>query len=105
MMRSTADQLASMFNSQLYVDDPTITVTGSPATVQQTLDSVPLWWLVLGLPLAWKKGMVYDKYEVHTWVSVTFQVMEDNTVLWAYHKDTWLTRPKMLKPLESGVGS
>ena len=41
-----------------------------------------------------QKGIVYDKYEVHTWVSVTFQVMEDNTVLWAYHKDTWMTRPK-----------
>ena len=37
-------------------------------------------WVVHGLPLAWKKGMIYGRSEDHTCIGVTFQVMEDNTV-------------------------
>ena len=41
-----------MFKSQLYGDDPAITVAGSPTAVHKTLDVVLLWWFIIGLPLA-----------------------------------------------------
>ena len=41
------------FKSQLYVCGPTITVTGSPTTVQHTFDGLLLVWLIIGLPLTW----------------------------------------------------
>ena len=94
-----------MFKSQLYVDDPAITVAGSPTTGPKTRDVVLLWWLVLGLPLAWKKGMVYDKTEEHTWIGVTFRVLDDNTVAMGIPKSYLEDLVKLLKPLEQGVGS
>ena len=42
---------------QLYVDDPIFTVVGTPAERALAVDLLILWWLVLGLPLAWAKGM------------------------------------------------
>ena len=42
--------------SQLYVDDPAITLSGTPTNMSSTIDDILGWWLVLGLPLAWEKG-------------------------------------------------
>ena len=42
--------------AQLYVDDPAISLVGTEKWAR-TEGTVPLlWWLVLGLKLAWKKG-------------------------------------------------
>ena len=70
------------FKSQLYVDDPAITVAGSPEVVMGALDVVLLWWLVLGLPLAWKKGALYKDSDTHIWIGVNYQVV-DKTVIMA----------------------
>lgn len=41
---------------QLYVDDPVLATAGHPRDVEEALDLVLLWWLLLGVPLAWGKG-------------------------------------------------
>ena len=57
---------------QLYVDDPAVTVVGDFDQREAALDVVILWWLVLGLPLAWNKGLVTDG--LHTWIGATYQL-------------------------------
>ena len=55
---------------QLYVDDPVLTVTGEPAAAQLAIDLVLTWWLLLGVPLAWKKGALYERD--HQWIGARF---------------------------------
>ena len=54
----TAQAVASAdaFGLQLYVDDPVMTAAGPPTACELEFDLVLLWWLVLGLRLAWSKG-------------------------------------------------
>ena len=39
-------------HSQVYVDDPALTVVGPPKIAQHALDCILMWWLLLGLPLS-----------------------------------------------------
>ena len=57
---------------QLYVDDPIVVFTGSKEEVEASMDVWLLWMLVLGVPLAWKKGSVKWGQEAHDWIGVTF---------------------------------
>ena len=41
---------------QLYVDDPVAVARGSPDQHRTTLDMLILFWLLLGIPLSWRKG-------------------------------------------------
>ena len=57
---------------QLYVDDPALSLVGTRAW-GLTEASVPLlWWLVLGLSLAWKKG--YFGNGSHPWIGVQYAI-------------------------------
>ena len=42
--------------SQLYVDDPALVFMGKKAHRNEAMDLILLWWLALGIPLAWKRG-------------------------------------------------
>ena len=53
---------------QLYVDDPIVTITGSEAQRQLSVDILLLWWLCLGVPLAWRKGTLCPATHPHTWI-------------------------------------
>ena len=44
-----------------------------------TLSCAVLWWLVLGIPLAWDKGMLSDASAPHTWIGVDFKVIAPGT--------------------------
>ena len=61
---------------QMYVDDPILSVSGSEQAVDKAIDSVILWWLVLGVPLSWKKGMLVDAKSKHTWIGVDFMLRD-----------------------------
>ena len=61
---------------QLYVDDPALVVVGSPVEQQRAIDLLVTWFLVLGIPLSWKKGFFSAASKPHTWIGVTFQVKE-----------------------------
>ena len=41
---------------QMYVDDPVFTVQGSAPERALAVDLLLLYWLTLGLPMAWTKG-------------------------------------------------
>jgi len=53
------------------VDDPILTAVGSAAARQSAFDLVIAWWLVLGIPLAWKKGSVSSGS--HRWIGADFR--------------------------------
>ena len=61
-----------LVRSQLYVDDPAITVGGATADIHKKIDLLLLWWLVLGIPLAWKKGSLHFDQEPHEWIGVRY---------------------------------
>ena len=46
----------ALVRCQLYVDDPAVTVCGDAASTESAMDILILWWLCLGVPMAWKKG-------------------------------------------------
>ena len=59
---------------QLYVDDPIVVVTGQAKEVRAALDVWLLWMLILGVPLAWKKGSITWGTDAHEWIGVVFAV-------------------------------
>jgi hypothetical protein len=70
--RSCQHALLSQCRGQLYVDDPVWTHAGTPAQNKRTTDLLLTWWLVLGLPLAWKKGTWVPEAAKHAWIGVEF---------------------------------
>jgi len=78
-----ADQLglqtAAPLRLQLYVDDPIAAVAGRASDVTRTIDILTLWWLVLGVPLAWKKGAL--SWGEHLWIGVLFTPRAGNIVM------------------------
>ena len=56
---------------QLFVDDPAVVAWGTQAQVDETLDLVVIWWLIVGLDLAWPKRVLrpsrppLDRHRVH----------------------------------------
>ena len=71
---------------QLYVDDPIVVLTGSEAEIVAALDVWLLWMLVLGVPLAWKKGSLTWGNEPHDWIGVVFRPAAPGEV--------WMELPK-----------
>jgi len=57
---------------QTYVDDPTLSTLGTTEENELAIDLVILWWSVLGLPLALKKGLWTE--EEHRWIGAIFAV-------------------------------
>ena len=60
---------------QLYVDDPVLTVAGPEKCAHEAVDLVVLWWLLLGVPLAWAKGQLLEADQSHTWIGVDFKML------------------------------
>ena len=76
---TSADQgcsAAAVGRLQLYVDDPVLTVLGTTEQREIAFDVVLLWWLVLGLPLAWAKGTVTEN--AHRWIGADFDLLSFN---------------------------
>ena len=66
---------------QLYVDDPTLVVRGTPAQIEATFDVVVLLWLLLGIPLSWKKGAVYNQDTTHRWIGIMYSIRPDGALM------------------------
>ena len=60
---------------QLYVDDPVLVASGSDTDRQEQLDLAILWWLVMGIPLSWKKGSSSSTDETYRWIGVDFKLI------------------------------
>ena len=59
---------------ELYVDDPIVSARGAYDKAMATFDAVILWWMVLGLPLSWKKGSLTQGEEVHRWIGIDYHL-------------------------------
>ena len=57
---------------QLYVDDPAVVAWGPRSRRSTTFRLLVLWWLGLGIPLSWRKGVVHDGTTPYTWIGVLF---------------------------------
>ena len=57
---------------QLYVDDPALVVMGSLEEQRMAIDLLVTWFLVLGIPLSWRKGFYSPASVAHTWIGVSF---------------------------------
>ena len=71
--------------SQLYVDDPAVTLAGPTAEVQSTIDTLLCWWLVFGLSLAWEKGMwalAGQRHLEHTSIGTEFFLIQMQGTTW-----------------------
>ena len=67
--------------AQLYVDDPIVSVRASAAQAKSTLDLVVLWWLVLGIPLSWKKGFLSSGSEPHRWIGIDYTLTAEGALM------------------------
>ena len=68
-----------MSRSQLYVDDPAISVVGPLAVAEREVSFPLMWWLVLGPSLAWGKASFGAGR--HEWVGVRFVPGPHQTVM------------------------
>ena len=66
---------------QLFVDDPALTVSGTTVQTQASVDLVVLWWLLLGVPLSWKKGALFQQTEPHTWIGIVYSLSPDGAIM------------------------
>ena len=67
---SPGSRSAAVTRLQCYVDDPIATMVGSPSSCVHACDLIILWWLVLGIPLAFKKGTWTSN--IHRWIGADF---------------------------------
>ena len=94
---------ASM-RSQLYVDDPAICVYGSPSERSTALDIVLLWWMTLGIPLAWKKGKLVEGADRHEWIGVAYQLKRPGMVTMTLPTEYLETVLQTLEPFCTAEG-
>ena len=66
---------------QLYVDDPVLTVRGTPAECTLAIDLVIMVWLAMGIPLSWKKGALYDMATPHRWIGIVYSVVAEGALM------------------------
>ena len=96
---------AGFFRSQLYVDDPALCIAGDKSTVSLATDATLVWWLILGLPLAWDKGAFYETAATHIWIGVLFTLLPSWDVAMElpelYLKELYA----LLEPLSAGKGT
>ena len=91
---------------QAYVDDPALTLCGTTEAISTSIDLCCLWWMILGVPLAWKKGSVFDPYhQDYAWIGVNFSITEEHLARMrlpdAFVKDL----DESLEPLCAGKGT
>ena len=61
----------------MYVDDPVLSCIGSEQAAKLSIDLVILWWLLLGIPLSWKKGAIYSHEQEHRWIGIIYSLVDD----------------------------
>ena len=87
---------------QLYVDDPALSLAGTKQWALQEASLPILWWLVLGLKLAWKKGSF--GCGTHDWIGVRYAIGPSGPTMEL--PPTYLEQTvALLRPLCIGTGT
>ena len=66
---------------QLYVDDPVVSVRSKKTEAHETFDLVIVWWLVLGIPLSWKKGSLSEGSLPHRWIGIDYTLCDEGAIM------------------------
>ena len=66
---------------QLYVDDTVLGLLGELHEIHTALDLAIVWWLLLGVPLAWNKGSLTLAAEPHLWIGVVYDMAPDGVLM------------------------
>ena len=61
---------------QMYVDDPVLSCLGAEKECKLSFDLVILWWMLLGIPLSWKKGSIYPQNVEHRWIGIDYTLVD-----------------------------
>ena len=64
---------------QLYMDDPATTIPGDTKDAQLCTAVTILWWRVLGLHLAWKKGLFTQG--AHEWIGIIYDYSDQGVTM------------------------
>ena len=74
---------------QLYVDDPALSVAGTKQWALREGSLPILWWLILGLKLAWKKGSFGRAPTIGSGCATP---SDRRARRWSYHRLSWNRR-------------
>ena len=66
---------------QLYVDDPVVSVVGTRAQADQAFDLIIAWWLALGVPLSWAKGVMTCGSVPHRWIGIVYHLTPEGAIM------------------------
>ena len=66
---------------QLYVDDPVLSVKGTPDECTLSIDLVIMLWLALGIPLSWKKGELFMNGAAHRWIGIVYSLVPEGAIM------------------------
>ena len=66
---------------ELYVDDPICSVKACRSRAMEAFDLVICWWLTLGVPLSWKKGVLSDGLTPHRWIGIDYVLGEEGAIM------------------------
>lgn len=84
---------------QVFVDDPLVVARGSEQQLANIFNIVLLWWLVLGLKVAWHKGTIGQKVE---WIGAKLETNDQDSHVRVSVTPTKLAeRRAMLEDLET----
>ena len=58
-----------------------MTLLGDETQQQEAIDVLVLWWLMLGIPLSWKKGSFTPASTPQTWIGADFVVRDSQAII------------------------
>ena len=104
LIRTPASEKLASVAIQLYVDDPAVVLAGREANRAKSVDLILLYWLVLGIPIAWAKGRYLTAPEGHTWIGVVFSLIAPGVARMTLPKEFVDELLENLKPFCEGCG-
>ena len=88
----------------MYVDDPVLSCIGSEQAAKLSFDLVILWWMLLGIPLSWKKGSIFTQNVEHRWIGIDYTLVDAGARM-RLPPDFVAELLTLLQPLRSASGS
>ena len=93
----------SSVRGQTYVDDPCFSFCGSAIQNSLSVDILILWWLVLGVPLAFTKGAIHRG--AHVWIGARVNLAEPGVATVELPEPFLADLYQVLAPLARGRGT
>ena len=97
------EQRAAHVRLQVYVDDPVMTFGGKKQQIELAIDLLFILWLVVGIPIAWRKGAISwgEQYE---WIGAKFHAVRPGVSEVSLPPEFIADLHDRLEPLAKGEG-